>query len=98
MEELLVPSPGQVDAGFVRSLVLRGKKASDALWFRAGLGRKIVSTEAGTFMLDDRVQLKIRTSGGGSPVVRGVAGLKMDLIVPVKFRDGMATIEEEIQW
>ncbi len=67
------------------------------LWFRAAAAREIVDQGEGWYLLDGAWRLRVTTSGGGTPLLRDSAG-RMELLVPVEFRNGTAQIDEHFAW
>jgi cytochrome c len=95
IEDYPVAVPGEVDAGFRRTLTLRSTNApSGSMYFRAAVGAKIEDQGADTFVIDGRVKLRFP---GSTPHVRKDNG-KSELLVPVAFANGQAVITQEISW
>ncbi len=86
---------GKHSATIRRTLSLRAEKSPSNLWFRAAVADKIedLGDKKGyringeSTMRFGEAQAKIRKSGG-----------KMELLVPIQFRDGKARLTQEIEW
>lgn len=79
---------------FRRVLTVTAEQPVENLYFRAAVGRTIEQTPAG-YLVNDA--LVVRVSGGGEPVVRDRDGNK-ELLVPVHFENGRATLTQELLW
>ena len=86
--------PGDVDANFRRTLTLKSEKRIEGLWFRAWTADRIEQQENG-FVAGGKVTL--RFAEDTKAVVRESGG-KRELLVPIQFNGGEATIVEEILW
>jgi cytochrome c2 len=94
IEDYPVAVPGEVDAGFRRTLTLKSSKVpAGAMYFRAAVGAKI-EEQAGAFLVDGRMKLRFPNSAAR---VRSDNG-KNELLVPIVFANGQAVITEEISW
>jgi hypothetical protein len=95
IEDCPMAVPGEVDAGFRRTLTLKSTSVPPgSMSFRAAVGAKIAEQSADTFVIDDRVKLRFP---GSVPRVRKDNG-KSELLVPVAFANGQTVITEEISW
>lgn len=66
------------------------------LWFRAASAKQITTAADGWFEIDGLWRVRVK-AGQAEPVVRpGPQG--QELLVPVSFADGKATVEEEFAW
>lgn len=91
VEEAFEPVRGEVDAYFKRTLNFSGSPEGQ-LWFRAAVGK--IQVKNSGFALSDNVILNFP---GAKPVLRGTAD-ERELLVPVQFSGGKATLVEEIIW
>jgi hypothetical protein len=82
-------------AAMKRTLTLRATETTDHLAFRAAVADKIEALGDGWYRIQG--EWKLRIQGGGEPKVRTSNG-KQELIVPVKFADGKATLTQEFVW
>jgi len=78
---------GKPNSSFKRTLTLTSKEPPAGLWYRAAAGRKIEAKD-GMFVVDNGLKLKV--DGG---ILRG-----SELLVPVAFKDGAATIVVNYVW
>jgi hypothetical protein len=65
------------------------------LWMRAAVGGKIQERTGGWYSVDDRWRIRIDPSA--KPVLRK-SGDNMELLVPIRFRDGRAAVEHSYAW
>ncbi|MEM7230566.1 MAG: c-type cytochrome [Planctomycetota bacterium] len=80
-------------AGFARSVKLTAKgKAPSGLYFLAARGDRIVEESPGKYLVDD--VLTVHVSGG----LVWEQGGKKELLLPVKFESGSASVEEVLEW
>ena len=92
-----VAVPADIDGTFRRVLTLTSDAPPADLWFRAWSGKSVEEQGGGVFLADGRVRLRIETSGAARPRVRQ-SGAKMELLVPMTFRDREARLVEDIVW
>ncbi len=78
-----------------RTLSLSAASPPANLWFRAADAGKIEPQTDGTYKIDNRLTLKI--AGPGKPEVRQSAG-RSELLVPVVFEGGRATLTLTYDW
>ena len=90
-----VAGVGADDPFLQRTLTLKSATPVANLWFRAAVGAKIVAQPDGSFLVDER--LKLRVTGEGRALVRESGG-KQEVLVPVKFGGGAAKLVEEFKW
>ncbi|MCA9115506.1 MAG: c-type cytochrome [Planctomycetaceae bacterium] len=107
VEDHFVPEPGQPDAGFRRTITLKSPRApSGTLWLRAAVG-KVEPEEGvtGSWLIDGVLRLQQKqhadTADGAEnarePLRRTVDG-KTELLLPVRFTDGKATLVLTYHW
>ena len=84
-----------LDAGFVRTFTLSGSPVEN-LYFRAAVADDIEANGNNTFLIGDQQIMQIVESGNRA-VVRESGG-KKELLVPVVFANGKATIKQLISW
>ncbi len=82
-------------AGLTRTLTLTAEAPADDLYLRVAVGESIKPKGNGWFLVNG--EWKVRIESKGEPVVRTVAG-KEELLVPIKFHDGKATVLEQFEW
>ena len=80
--------------GLRRTLKLNAEKAVENLYFRAAVAAKITPLADGWYQIGE---LKMRIESAGTPQVRQGGG-QSELLVPVRLKDGRATITQEFQW
>ena len=91
------PAPVVVgkDVGLKRTIELTAAKDASDLYYRAAVGTKIVDLGKGVYSIDG--SLKMTLTSAKPAVVRSVAG-KMELLVPVEFKDSKSRIVQEYAW
>jgi len=82
------------DSALKRVLKLSTTTTVDNLYYRAAIGKKIEPLADGWYKIDG---WKMKIDAGSKPIIRTIDG-KMELLVPVVFKDGQATIEQEYVW
>ncbi len=87
------PNP-TVKGSLNRTLSLTTDAASDNLYFRAAVGAKIEALPDGWYQIDG---WKMKIEAVGKAQIRLSAG-KVELLVPVRFKDGKAQIVQEFVW
>ncbi|MCE9534341.1 MAG: cytochrome c1, partial [Planctomycetes bacterium] len=90
------PNPSVVgkDTTLKRTLTLSTTSTVDNLYYRAAVGTKIEAGTDGWFKIDG---WKMKLESTGLPKIRTIGG-KLELLVPVTFKDGKATIVQEFAW
>lgn len=78
-----------------RTLTFTADAPVEHLWFRAAVGEKIETLGDGWYQVNG--EWKVRVSTQSTPVVRTSEG-KAELLVPVSFQAGRATIHERFEW
>jgi mono/diheme cytochrome c family protein len=97
VEDKTVAIPGDLEATLHRTLTMSHSNAPKNLWLRAWVAKKIKPTAPGTFVIDDRIELRLTTRGDRSTQIRK-QGDAFELLVPVDFLNQQAVIVEEIVW
>jgi hypothetical protein len=93
IDDYPVAIPGEVDAGFRRTITVKGTAPTNAkLYFRAATGK--ITRDKDAFVIDEKLRLKFP---GAAPIVRG-EGDKAELLVPIALAKGQATLTEELAW
>lgn len=82
------------DLAFNRSIKIKGKPVKN-LYFRAAVGQSIELTDNDTYLIDDNTALTFKSEG--KPVIREIEG-KKELLIPIKFGNDSALIEQTINW
>lgn len=77
-----------------RTLTLEADGPPAGLWYRAAAGKSIESRDAG-YVVDGLLTVRLKTSA--APVIRKTGG-GFELLVPVKFAGGKATIIQHYRW
>ena len=95
IEDFPVAMAGEEDPFLQRTLTLKAATPVANLWFRAAVGVKIEAQTDGSFVVDER--LKVRVTSDGRAVVRESGG-KKELLVPVKFAGEAARVLVELKW
>lgn len=93
VEDFPVPVPHKSDAWFRRTLTIKGTEAVPGLYFRGAVG-KIEAQANGEYLVNGLFKIRLP---GGSPVLREVNG-QQELLLPVTFNQGQATVVQEIDW
>jgi hypothetical protein len=81
-------------SGIRRVLTLTAENGVDKLYFRAATGDKIESQGDGWYRIGE---LRLRIETDATPVIRR-SGAKMELLVPVQFKNKSAKIVQEFVW
>jgi len=97
IEDYPVAISGDVEASIKRTLTLQADHPTTGLWFRAWVGTKIEPQKDGSFLADGKISLAFQLADEAKPLVRQSEG-KTELLVPVLFNNGRATIAEQIVW
>ncbi len=87
------PTAVEKEFGIHRTLSLTATKPVANLYFRAAVGNKIEALGDGWYRIDGALKMKL----DGKPLVRQSGG-KTELLAPITFRDGKATIVQEFVW
>ncbi len=89
--------PTGADGLFVlrRTIILKSKAPAEHLYFLAAQGNKIEAAKDGSFAIDGNFSLHFEK--GVQPIARESEG-KKQLLVPVQFKDGKATVVETFDW
>ena len=77
-----------------RTLELRGR--ADSIWFRALSARRIEDRGDGVYAAE-KLKIRLRSDGAESPTLRR-SGSQMEVLLPLRFRRGLARIELELTW
>ena len=94
VEDGFVPSKNK-DGGFVRQLSLQTKSAPASLFLRIAAVSKLQKVSEKSFVLDNEIKLSL--GNGTKALVRDSAG-KSELLLPIQFKDGKATLDIEYSW
>jgi len=97
VHDFFEPVDGKPAAYFRRTLSFQAKEAPANLWFRAAVSKKIEKLEDGSFRLESGLKLRLELPAGDVPTVRQGGG-QMELLVPLKLRDGALKIVESFVW
>ncbi|MDB5876056.1 MAG: cytochrome c1, partial [Ramlibacter sp.] len=90
-----VAAQGKAAARIRRTLALTSAGNEPNVWYRAAVGATIEPTGDGWYKIDGEWSTKVE--GGAEPIVR-LSGGKAELIAPVKFSGGKATVTQTYQW
>jgi hypothetical protein len=93
VEDFPVPVPHKSDAWFRRTLTIKGTEAVPGLYFRGAVG-KLEPQPNGEYLVNGMFKIRLP---GGRPVLREVNG-QQELLLPVTFNQGQATVVQEIDW
>lgn len=98
IEDASTPSGQAADntASLSRKLTFTGL-SEDTLYFRAAAGKDIKPLANGGFRIADTATMKLRSSDEASPVLREVDG-QWELLMPITFTDGQATIDQQLSY
>jgi hypothetical protein len=94
VEDGFVPFKNK-DGGFVRQLSLQTKSAPASLFIRIAAVSKLQKVSENSFVLDNEIKLSL--GNGTKALVRDSAG-KSELLLPIQFKDGKATLDIEYSW
>ncbi|MDX1953744.1 MAG: c-type cytochrome [Verrucomicrobiota bacterium] len=94
IEDLIVPTVGEIDPFLVRSLKLKGP-ATEELYFRAANGSVIEQVAPGKFLVNNKLTVTIR--GTGEPLVRKQNN-EQELLLKIPFTTGEAAFNIEFLW
>jgi hypothetical protein len=90
------PNPVSGKEGLLRrQIALSSEKAVEGLHFRAAVAGKIEPHKDGTYLVDGNRRLRIE--GDEKPLLRESGG-KVELLVPVRFKDSKAAFVIEYAW
>ena len=82
------------DFSFKRIIKIKGDPVKN-LYFRAASGQSIERTDDGTYLINDSTALNFKSEG--DPLIREI-GEKKELLIPLKFNNDSALIEQTISW
>jgi len=88
-----LPVPHKSDAWFRRTLTIKAEQGLTGVWFRGAVG-KIEPQPNGEYLVNGLFKIRLP---GGQPIVREVNG-QQELLLPVTFQQGQATVVQEIDW
>jgi cytochrome c2 len=91
------PVSKEGEAYFIRTLRLRSESAPTGLWFRAAASSNIEKSADGSFLVDGTLRIRFELADGAEALLRSSQG-KKELLAPVVFRGGEATIVEVLGW
>ena len=86
-------------AGLQASFTLKATKAPENLYFRAAAGNTVEVLKGGWFKvsLGDNVSYRVKLDGNGKTFLRKSGG-KTELMYQPAFKEGKATLTQEIVW
>ena len=94
------PEPRRVDqsASFQRHLTVTATEpgSEGKVYFRAVLSKDLEPQTDGAYILDKSLKVKV-TGDVGEPLVRNAGG-KQEILYPIRFRNGVARILQELHW
>lgn len=85
---------GTDEASLRRTVTLRAETPPANLYFRAAVAEKIEPQPNGSFLVGESLTLTFPTA---KPLIRRI-GDRTELLVPIIFNNGTATLTEEISW
>ena len=97
IEDFPVAVSGDMDASLRRTLTLQTESPVENLWFRAWIATKIEAQQDGSFLADGNLKMQFTLTNGRKPTIRQI-DKKAELLVPVVFTGGKATVVEDIVW
>jgi mono/diheme cytochrome c family protein len=77
-----------------RTLMIRAVNPIDKLYYRAAAADKIDADKDGWYRVND---WRMRIDSAPGPIIRK-SGSKMELLVPIRFKDNNAKVVQEYQW
>lgn len=83
------------DGGFQRTISLKAKNPPANLYIRLGAAPKVLPGANGNYILDGDIKVKVVSPA--KPLVRESAG-KTELLLPVTFVNGTATLQLDYSW
>ncbi|MDA1013680.1 MAG: c-type cytochrome [Planctomycetota bacterium] len=96
VEDFPKPISGKFPS-FVRTITVTGKTLPENLWFRAGVGTKVVPLDQNWIEIDGAIRIRIRSESLNELKLRQSKG-KTEVLIPVVLKNGRATIVQEIAW
>jgi len=98
IEDFPQPVPGILDPSLKRTFTLRSKSEKPALLFLAATGTNAIKPlKDGWYQIDNRMQIRVNGVPGDKPVIRKNNG-RWELLLPVTFKGGKATVTQECKW
>lgn len=89
-------APAADGIALLRQLHLRAPGESSGVYARLAAGEEVRRLDDGSYAVDD-FSYYIRPEGGAAPVIRQSGG-RQELLVPVRFQNGEATVSYSILW
>lgn len=81
-----------------RTLTFRAEEAPSNLWLRLAAAETIEQLPGGAYAVGDfTYYLGVKETGGGRPRIRHIGGHD-ELVLPIRFKDGEATLAYSIIW
>lgn len=96
VEDFALPVESKPDARFYRTVRVKAQSSAGRLYFRAAVGKQIVAEGDGAYLVDGALRVSLQGSHG-QPVVRAKDGQR-ELLVPFVLRDGVGSIEQQLEW
>lgn len=88
--------PEQGGRQLLRELTLRG--TAEGYWVRVADGVDISKLDDGSYSVDDRMYYVMLHESGGAQAVIRTSGGRQELLIPISFRDGQATVRYALIW
>jgi len=88
--------PGELEAFLRRTLTLSANPSPEGFWFRAWRGSRVERKDDG-FELDGKVRMTFDLPEGRQPILRQSEG-QTELLVPIHFQAGKASLVQSIHW
>ena len=97
VEDDFQPVATQLDPKLVRTLKIKENGAPAGSYYRSMAATKLARQEDGSYLVDEKLSLRLGLPPGVQPVLRESGG-KMELLVPLSGRGPELTIVEEMTW
>ncbi len=89
-------SPGKI-ATLTRTLRFNGTADSSQIWYRAAVAGKLELVKPGQYLIDGIWSMDVDCGESNLPKIRPSSG-KQELLVPIRLKDGRATIKQSYHW
>jgi hypothetical protein len=98
VEDCSVPMKGTGKFGKLkRTLHFEGTDATNELWYRAAIADKIEPIEPVEYRIDGVWKMSVENTSTVKTMIRASAG-KKELLVPIRLKDGNATVTQTYEW
>ncbi|MGV3772565.1 MAG: c-type cytochrome [Verrucomicrobiales bacterium] len=95
--DAFVALQGEIDPFFRRTLEFTAPDTARHYFYRAGTGSKITKSGDNTYLLDDKVTLRLDPASAAAARIRSSKG-RQELLIPLTFNNQKSLIVQEIIW